>query len=146
MTFVTFLLASLGVILPLCGLIALVWFLSKKNAQNYFKRKMILQNRINIGELFVTIDFIVKIECDLFEQYFERNTTADMTTLTNSEFTNIYNELSMRCLKAVSSMMWDLSEVYMNREEVQTYITQKVMTFLLEKSTVTEDEEETPES
>lgn len=142
MTFLTFLLASAGVILPICGLVALIWLLLKKTSRDYFERKLVLQNRINIGELFITIDFIVKIECDLFEQYFERNTTADMTTLTNSEFTNIYNELSMRCLKAVSPMMWDLSEVYMNREEVQTYITQKVMTFLLEKSTVTEDEEE----
>lgn len=100
---------------------------------------------MNIGEIFVTIDFIVKTECNLFEEYFQNNSTADIPTLSNSEFTNIYNTLSMNCLKAISPTLWDLGELYMNREEIQTYITQSVMQFLMSRANITEDEEEEDE-
>lgn len=136
--FLKVLVVLIPVLAGICAL-SLIW---KNPLQEYADKKLILENKLNIGEVFITIDFIIKTECDLYEQYFENNTTADMITLTNSEFTNIYNSISMQCLKAVSPTLWELAEVYMTRDEVQTYITQKVMQFLLDKSTVTEDEEE----
>lgn len=124
--------------LAMLGIITYYFYQKHKSLSH----QQIWDTRMNIGEVFVCIDFIIQIESKLFEQYFQNNTTADLTSLTNTEFTNIYNELSMRCLKAVSPAMWQMSELYMNREEVQTYITQQVMQWLLDRSTVSEDNEE----
>lgn len=139
----------LEVFLTVCGIIAVLFLAILGIITYYFHQQhkslshqQIWDTRMNIGEVFVCIDFIIQIESKLFEQYFQNNTTADLTSLTNTEFTNIYNELSMRCLKAVSPAMWQMSELYMNREEVQTYITQQVMQWLLDRSTVSEDIEE----
>lgn len=147
MTWYTILGISLLVTLLAVGAILTVVYGCKRILIPAWHKNQILKYRIDISELFITINFIIKVECRLFEQYFENNTTAEFTTLTNSEFTNIYNELSMRCLRAVSETLWQLGEIYMDRTELQTYITQEVMNFLLERSTVTEDEEsETPEN
>lgn len=126
----------------LAALIILTLIVFHRIYGGWHDEKLLAQTRMNIGEVFTTIDFIVHIESRLYEQYFETNTNVDFTTLSNNEFTNIYNDLSMRCLKAVSPAMWEMSEQYMIREEVQTYITQSVMQFLLSRTTVEPDEEE----
>lgn len=133
---------ALAITIPLFGIGYLIFRLVYNDLKPHLNRKIIMDNRINIGEVFVSIDFIIKTETDLFERYFENNTNQEFTSLTNSEFTNIYNELSMRCLKAVSPLLWEISEIYMDRTEVQTYITQRVMDFLLDRSTVTDEDEE----
>lgn len=136
------LLGSLALI-GICAGISIVLVVFHRVFRDWHHHRMLALNRMNIGEVFVTIDFIVKTECALYEQYFENNTNVEFTTLSNNEFTNIYNDLAMRCLKAVSPHLWETAEQFMTREEVQTYITQAVMQFLLSKTTVEEDEEET---
>jgi hypothetical protein len=100
---------------------------------DFTKRQAPLEHKIELSDLFVNLEFVIKIECDLYETYLENNTDQDLTTITNTEFTNIYQDLSMRCLKAVSPQFWEMVEVYMTRESAQTYITQRVYDYLAKK-------------
>lgn len=101
-----------------------------------------LQHRIDIVELFASLDFIIKVETDIYEQILETNSTINWVGLTNTEFINIYNELAMRCLKAISSISWEMFDIYIKRETVQTYVTQKVMQYLMVKTERDDIEEE----
>jgi hypothetical protein len=100
---------------------------------DFTRRQAPLEHKIELSDLFVNLEFVIKIECDLYETYLENNTDQDLTTITNTEFTNIYQDLSMRCLKAVSPQFWEMVEVYMTRESAQTYITQRVYDYLAKK-------------
>lgn len=97
------------------------------------RKTLAMENRVDLGELFIALEFIIKTESDLYEQYLADNTGNDYTTLTNNEFNNIYKELSMRCLKAISEQFWESVEVYVTRETVQTYVTQRVFSYLADK-------------
>lgn len=92
-----------------------------------------LENHVSIEELFVSLEFVLQTEINLYESYLQNKTDIDLTTLQNSEFINIYKDLSMKCLKAPSPQFWELAEVYMSRESIQTYITQRVYDYLAEK-------------
>ena len=97
------------------------------------RKTLAMENRVDLGELFVALEFIIKTESDLYEQYLANNTGNDLTTITNTEFKNIYEALSMRCLKAISPQFWESAEVYITRETVQTYVTQRVFNYLADK-------------
>ena len=126
-------LTSLGICIPVACLLLLAYFLFVYLKREEQRRKMVLENRMDLTELFAALEVIIVTEENLYEQYLKTNTDTDITTLTNSEMTNIYRDLSMRCLKAVSPAFWDAVEVYMTREAVQTYITQRVMQYLTDK-------------
>jgi hypothetical protein len=88
---------------------------------------------MSIEELLVSLEFILKTEMDLYEKMMANTSDVDLTNLQNSEFNSIYQSLSMQCLKAVSPQFWELIEIYMDREAVQTYITQRVYNYLADK-------------
>lgn len=90
--------------------------------------------RMELTDIFVTLEFIIKVETDLYETYLANNgQQTDYTTLTNTEFINIYRDLSSHCLHAVSSELWRMGELYMSRESLETYVTQKVYSYLADK-------------
>ena len=93
-----------------------------------------IQYRMELTDVFVTLEFIIKVETDLYETYLANNgQQTDYTTLTNTEFINIYRDLSNHCLRAVSSELWRMGELYMSRESLETYVTQKVYSYLADK-------------
>ena len=53
--------------------------------------------------------------------------------MSNSEFENSYRELATRILESVSPNLWDMFELYMTRESIQTYVTEQVQIYLSEK-------------
>lgn len=93
----------------------------------------ILQNHMSLEELLISLEFILTTEINIYENILQNTTDTDLTTLQNSEFNAIYKELSMQCLKSVSPQFWELIEVYMTRDSIQTYITQRVYNYLAEK-------------
>lgn len=97
------------------------------------RKTLAMENRVDLGDLFIALEFIIKTESDLYEQYLANNSGNDFTTITNNEFNNIYKELSMRCLKAISPQFWESAEVYITRETIQTYVTQRVFNYLADK-------------
>ena len=107
----------------------------------FIRELHVQKNRVELTEIFTTAEAIIGIECALYEKYFETNTTADLQSLSNSEFLNIYNDLSMRCLKSFSENFWRSAEVYITREELQTYVTQRVFNYLHDKIRVVGDED-----
>ena len=93
-----------------------------------------VQYRMELADIFITIEFIIKVETDLYETYLANNgQSTDYASLTNTEFINIYKELSSRCLHAVSGELWRMCELYMSRESMETYVTQKVYSYLADK-------------
>lgn len=117
------------VCLTVLGAIWLKFFLGKR----YVSYDALLANRTDLVELFTTLDFIILTETNIYEQILETNSNTNWAGLSNSEFLNIYRDLSMRCLKAVSDNCWRQFELYMSRQTVQTYVTQKVMKYLTDK-------------
>lgn len=97
-------------------------------------RGLLLKNRIELSDIFVTIELIISTEKNLYEDFLISNGgNTDYASMTNTEFTNIYKEMSAQCLRAISPQLWDMAEIYMNRREIQTYITQQVYNYLAEK-------------
>lgn len=122
-------LSCLFVSLSMIGIIA--FYL--KAVQKRRLKENTLQNRMDIGDLFMALEFILKTEMDLYEMILRNTSDVDLTTIDNSEFINIYQDLSRTCLKSVSPQFWELIEVYMDREAAQTYITQRVYNYLSDK-------------
>ena len=138
--FAEFLIAAIAICAPLGALL----FLLLHYLILPFIREMHMQkNRMELTEIYATAESVISIECALYEKYFETNTTSDLQSLSNSEFLNIDNDLSMRCLKAFSENFWHAAEVYVTREELQTYITQRTFNYLHSKIRVSEEDEET---
>jgi hypothetical protein len=133
MTFLNVLGASFAI-----GIVILLVLMAYRTFDNWANRKtrqkeMLLQNHMSIEELLVSLEFILKTEMDLYEKMMANTSDVDLTNLQNSEFNSIYQSLSMQCLKAVSPQFWELIEIYMDREAVQTYITQRVYNYLADK-------------
>lgn len=129
MVFVIAIQIALAVMIPLVIFFVLIYFMIEK----LYLKKLTMENRIDLVDLFGAIELIVATEAALYEQYLKTNSDIDITKITNDEFLNIYNDLSMRCLKAVSPQFWESAELYMNREALQTYITEKVLQYLTDK-------------
>lgn len=124
------------------GLVLAALFLFiKKELQGYISKNLVLRNRISLSELFASLEITLNTEMTLFENGIIRNSDQSIATVTSAEFKNLYNALAMNCMKAVSPNFWDMVEVYMTRESVQTYITERCMQFLLDKRKEDEDEE-----
>lgn len=137
--FIEVILAAIAICMPLGVLL----FLLLHYLTLPFIREMHMQkNRMELTEIYATAESVISIECALYEKYFETNTTSDLQSLSNSEFLNIYNDLSMRCLKAFSENFWRAAEVYVTREELQTYITQRTFNYLHSKIRVSDEDEE----
>lgn len=120
--------------------ILLLFLFFLRQLRPFASRSLVLKNRISLNELFASLEIAISTEMTLFENGIIRNSDQTIATVTNAEFINMYNELSMSCMKAISPEFWDMVEVYMTRESVQTYITERCMQFLLEKRR--EDEED----
>lgn len=131
--FYTAFLIALGVSIPLLIVMLIAFVLYGRMSNSYHMRKLAVENRIDLQELLATLELIIHTEEALYEQYLNTNSDIDITTINNSELTNIYQELSMRCLKAVSPQFWSMTENYMTRESIQTYITQRVLQYLTDK-------------
>ena len=129
MVFLNTLQISIAIFIPL----ALFFFMVYLFMEKLYLKKLTMENRIDLVELFGAIDLIIATEAALYEQYLRINSDIDITKITNEEFINIYNDLSMRCLRAVSSQFWESAELYMDREAIQTYITEKVLQYLTDK-------------
>ena len=140
--FIRVILSTIAICLPIGGLI---YLLLHYVVLPFILNLHIQTNRIELTEIYATAESVISIECTLYEKYFETNTTADIQSLSNSEFLNIYNDLSMRCLKSFSENFWRAAEVYVTREELQTYITQRVFNYLHSKIRVSDDVEEEEE-
>lgn len=140
--FATFFVASFAIVLTL-GVGCAILF--QKVIHPNIRELVVQKNRMSLADIFETAEFIVTIECNLYEKYFDANTTAGMQSLSNSEFLNIYNDLAMKCLKAFSPSFWAAAEVYITREELQTYVTQRVFNYLHSKINVEEPSEEEDE-
>lgn len=115
--------------LMICGVL---YFWHRMTLKN-IRLDTYLKNKIEISDIFIILEFIVKVETDLYETFLETNSNTNLSTLTNSEFLNIYNDLSKSCLKAISPTMWEIASVYVNKTTVQTYVTQRVMSYLTSK-------------
>ena len=115
------------------GCVIVVLFVNERIRKKSEQKRLAMENRVELAELFVALEFIIKTESDLYEQYLINNTGNDFTNITNTEFNNIYQTLSMQCLKAISNQFWESAEVYISRETVQTYVTQRVFNYLADK-------------
>lgn len=120
-------------IVVLTGAVIIVLAVNERIKKKHRQKTLAMENRVPLEELFIALEFIIKTESDLYEQYLANNSGTDFTTITNQEFNNIYQELSMRCLKAISTQFWESAEVYVTRETIQTYVTQRVFNFLADK-------------
>lgn len=129
MVFLNTLQISIAIFIPLALFFLMVYLFMEK----LYLKKLTIENRIDLVELFGAIDLIIATEAALYEQYLRINSDIDITKITNEEFINIYNDLSMRCLRAVSPQFWESAELYMDREAIQTYITEKVLQYLTDK-------------
>lgn len=129
--FFAILLLVLLITVIIVGAIVFVYrFLFQQNTE----RKTVMENAVPLDEIFVALEFIISTETNLYEQYLSNHGKGDIAGLSNTEFKNIYNELSMRILKSVSPSMWSMCEMYMTREAIQTYITERVFNYLLDKA------------
>mgnify|MGYP001864019624 FL=1 len=98
-----------------------------------YKKKMILQQvPLDLSELLSTLNLIIATEEKLYDDYIF-NTNAPYASMSNSEFENSYRELATRILESVSPNLWDMFELYMTRESIQTYVTEQVQIYLSEK-------------
>lgn len=122
--------------------VVVTYFIIATKKRKIISQANILEHRVDIGELFVILEFIIKTETDLYESFLETNSTTDLSTLSNAEFVNIYQDISKNCLKSISRQFWELCELYINRELVETYVTQRVMSYLTDKLNEELDEDE----
>ena len=124
---------SVAVCIPICIILIVAIALYGHYTSDYRVRKLTLSNRMELQDLLATLELIIHTEEALYEQYLSTNSDIDLTKINNSELTNIYQELSMRCLKAVSPQFWDMVGLYMTKEAIQTYITQRTLQYLTDK-------------
>lgn len=129
------LLLALIVVVVMTTLIA-VYF----TAKTIYERIVGVQtHRMTVEEMYGILDVIIATEIVIYEKYLG-NTTD--TPLTNAQFINIYNDLSKRILKGISNTFYRMASYYLTREELQTYITQRVYNYLAEKVAGELDDEE----
>lgn len=121
-------------------IIAALFLFIKRELHGYMSKNLVLRNRISLSELFASLEIALNTEMTLFENGIIRNSDQSIATINSAEFKNLYNALAMNCMKAISPNFWDMVEVYMTRESVQTYITERCMQFLLDKRKEDENE------
>lgn len=121
-------------------IIAALFLFIKRELHGYMSKNLVLRNRISLSELFASLEIALNTEMTLFENGIIRNSDQSIATVNSAEFKNLYNALAMNCMKAISPNFWDMVEVYMTRESVQTYITERCMQFLLNKRKEDENE------
>lgn len=96
-------------------------------------RSMKYNTKMSIVEVFGAIDLITTNECTLYERYFANTTDISFVAMTNSQFINVYNDLSSRVLHAFSPGFLEMANVYLTTDEINTYAAQLIYNFLADK-------------
>lgn len=103
-----------------------------------------LKSTPGFDELMKTLELVMANEIASYERLLDYSTDGvDLDGfITNSQFVNIYNDLSKQIIYGLSDDFYYLMSTYWTEGEVQSYISQRVYLYLINKAVPVEDEEQ----
>lgn len=93
----------------------------------------VLENRMSLEEILNSTDLVLATEVVMYERYLEDTGNAMLTNITNSEFVNIYNDLSRKILASFDDKFYQMASLYFTKEEFQSYLVNRVYDYLSNK-------------
>lgn len=105
-----------------------------------------LKNTPPFEDLMKNLELVLANEIASYERMLDYSTDGvDLDGfISNSQFINIYNDLSRRVIYSLSDDFYYLMSTYLTEDEVQSYIAQRIYLYLATKA-VPNDEDETEE-
>lgn len=93
----------------------------------------VLENRMSLEEILNSTDLVLATEVVMYERYLEDTGNVMLTNITNSEFVNIYNDLSRKILASFDDKFYQMASLYFTKEEFQSYLVNRVYDYLSNK-------------